>query len=120
MQQLRMDQPAAHDLVPLELAARTIYQRVYAYEHGTAGVACTLEHLNGIAYAVAALVAVFTHDHDTVRRLNEDEMVKGLFREGGRSLIFLDGRSSIGHLAVHAETIEQVARALSEQGSGAS
>jgi hypothetical protein len=88
---------------------------VYAQAHGKAGIACSIEQLNGIAYAVAALAPVFTHDKGSVRRVDEDEMLKGLFREGGRSMIFLDGRAALADLAVFAEAVEQVTRALSEQ-----
>jgi hypothetical protein len=104
-----------HDLVPLELAARTVYQRVYEETHRKAGMACTPEQLNGIAYAIAALLPVFTNEDDpqSFRRLSEEELLKGLFRDGGRAMIFIDGRASIRALAVSAKGLDRVARVLS-------
>lgn len=102
-----------HDLVPLELAVRAVYQRVYEQKHRKAGIACTLEHLNGIAYAVAALLPLFTNDAQGFRRLSEDELLKGLFRDGGRKMVFIDGRAAIHALAVSANGVERVSQALS-------
>lgn len=115
---LSMDEKAAHDLVPLELAARTIYQRVYEEQHRKAGIACGPEQLNGIAYAIGALLPLFTYEGDsqTLRPLSDEELRKGLFRDGGRSMIFLDGRPAISRLAVSASGLDNVARALSQHG----
>lgn len=69
-----------------------------------------------IAYAVAALVPLFTYEADgvAVRRLRPEEFSQGLFRDGGRTLFFLDGRAAIRPLAVSASGIEEVTRALAE------
>ena len=111
-----------HDLVPLDLAARTVYQRVYEQAHRKVGVACNAEHLNGIAYAIAALSALFSYEVDGAsapRSLKTDELLNGLFRDGGRSIIFLDGRPALTRLAVLASELYRVVHALSEQGSTA-
>jgi hypothetical protein len=108
-----------HDLVPLELAARTIYQRVYEEQHRKAGLACGLDQLNGVAYAIISLVPTFTYDKDPqdLRQLSADEVLKGLLREGGRSMIFLDGRAAIVVLAVSAAELERVENALRTRGA---
>ena len=108
---------SAHDLVPLSLAARTLYQRVYEELHRRTGQACGAEQLNGIAYTIGALLPLFTHgkEPDSIRRLSDDETRKGLFRDGASTLIFLDGRPAIGRLAVSASGVERVARMLAGQ-----
>ena len=110
-----MDEKAANDLVPLELAVRTVYARVYEAQHRKAGLVCSPEQLDGIAHAMAALVPVFAYDKDPagVRRLSDQELQKGLFREGGRIMIFLDGRAPIRTFAVSAQALDIVVRELS-------
>lgn len=109
-----MDNKTAHDLMPLELAVRAIYRRVYEEKHRKAGLACSPEHLNGIAYALAALQPLFIGE-ESVRPIGKDEVLKGLFRDGGRRMIFLDGRDPIERIAVSAAKLEDVVRALIAQ-----
>ena len=106
-----MDQKAANDLIPLELAVQAVYARVYEAEHRKADPG----QLNEIAQAIAALVPVFTYDKDptSVRRLSEQDLQKGLFREGGRIMIFPDGRAPVRTLAVSGEALDIVLRELS-------
>jgi hypothetical protein len=105
--------------MPLELAARAIYRRVYEDAHRKAGVACNTEHLNGIAYAIAGMLPLFVVDDSTSRprAVESGELVRGLFREGGRRLIFLDERPALSCLAVSAARLEDVVRALLGQGT---
>ena len=107
-----------HDLVPLDLAARTIYRRVYEEQHRNAGVACGVDQLNGIAYTIISLVPTYTYDQDPqdLRQLSADEVLKGLLREGGRSMIFLDGRATIPVLAVSSAELNRVENALRTRG----
>lgn len=102
--------------MPLELATRAICNRVYHPRGRRGRLACTLEQLNGIAYAVAALVPLFAYEADgvTVRPLGPEEISQGLFRDGGRTLFFLDGRAAIRPLAVPASGVDDVTRALAE------
>ena len=111
-----MDEKAADDLVPLELAVETVYARVYEAQHRKAGLVRSVEQLNGIAHAIAALVPVFTYDKDpaSVHRLGDQELEKGLFREGGRIMVFLDGRAPMRTFAVSSEALDTVVRELSE------
>jgi hypothetical protein len=108
-----------HDLVPLELAARTIYQRVYEEQHRNTGRACGVDELNGIAYAIISLLPIFTYDDNpqTLRQLSDDEVLKGLLRDGGRMLIFIDGRATIPNLAVSTTELERVAVLLQTRGA---
>jgi hypothetical protein len=110
-----MDEKAANDLVPLELAVLKIYVLAFEAHHRKAGLICGPEQLNGIAHAIAALVPVFTYDKDpgSVRILSEQELQKGAFKEGGRVMIFLDSRAPIRTLAVSAGALHRVARELS-------
>jgi hypothetical protein len=113
-----MDEKTAHDLIPLELAVRTIYARVYEAQHRKAGLICGPEQLDGIAHEMAALVPVFAYGKNpaSIRKLSEQELQKGMFKEGGRRMIFLDGRAPIQSLAVSADALESVARELSAGG----
>ena len=116
----RMDERrTTHDLVPLELAARTIYQRVYEEQHRKTGRACGVDELNGIAYAIISLVPIFTYDKDpqALRQLSNDEVLKGLLRDGGRTMIFVDGRATIPNLAVSTTELERVASLLRTRGA---
>jgi len=115
-----VDEKKANDLVPLELAVEMVYARVYETQHRKAGLVCSPEQLNGIAHAIAALVPVFTYDKDpaSVRRLDDQELEKGLFRECGRIMIFLDGRAPIRTFAVSGEAMDIVVRELSTGGAG--
>lgn len=114
-----MDEKTANDLVPFELAVRTVYARVFEAQHREAGLVCGMEQLNGIAHAMAGLVPVFAYEKDpaSVRRLSEEELEKGLFTEGGRIMMFLDGRASIRTFAVSAEALDIVVRQLSAGGA---
>jgi hypothetical protein len=115
-----MDQKTIlHDLVPLELAARTIYQRVYEEQHRKTGRACGVDELNGIAYAIISLLPIFTYAEDpqTLRQLSNDEVLKGLLRDGGRLMIFVDGRATIPNLAVSTTELERVAVLLRTRGA---
>jgi hypothetical protein len=100
--------------MPLELAARAIYRRVYEDKHRKAGLACSPEHLNGIAYALAALQPLYVVE-ETVRPIGKEDVLKGLFRDGGRRMIFLDGRAPIERLSVSAAKLDDVVRALLAQ-----
>ena len=110
-----MDEKAADDLVPLELAVQAIYARVYEAEQRKPD----LEQLNAIAHAIAALLPVFTYDkaRPSVRRLSEQELQQGLFKQGGRTMVFPDGRTPIQNLAASNEALDIVVRELSGKSS---
>jgi hypothetical protein len=110
-----MDERAANELVPLEFAARTIYLRVYNPPCRGTRIDCAPEQLNGIACAMATLVPLYTYDKHptTVRRLSAEELLHGLFHDGARILVFLDGRTPIRNLAVAVSELDAVVGALS-------
>lgn len=107
------------ELVPLNVAARRIFQRVYLpfhYPQSTPGA----DQLNGVASALCSLAPVYVLDErgSAARRLGADELSGGLFRGGARELLYLDGRESIRNLAVSAPELERAARALYDAVSG--
>jgi hypothetical protein len=105
-----MSMPSPHELVPLELAVRSVHER--AYPERTL-VAFLEEHLNGIAYAVAALVPLYElNGSGEVRAITRDELQHGYFRRGARELHFLDNRPSLRALAVTASGMETVVRSI--------
>lgn len=107
-----MDQ---EELVPLNVAARRIFQRVYLpFHHPQAGPG--QDQLNGVASALCSLAAVYALDgrDGAARRLSADDLAGGLFRGGAKELLFLDGRESIRNLAVSGAEVERAARALHE------
>jgi hypothetical protein len=71
------------------------------------------EHLNGLAYAIAALVPVYTvGDGGEVRSISAEELRHGYFRAGAKELHFLDGRPSLNSLAVTPEGVEKVVSSI--------
>jgi hypothetical protein len=102
--------PNPHELVPLELAVRSIQQRAYPEQ----SLATFLnEQLNGIAYAVVALVPLYQADSaGKVRAVTRDELQHGYFRQGAKELHFLDNRPPLKALAVTASGVETVVRSI--------
>jgi hypothetical protein len=100
------------ELVPLNVAARRIFQQVYLpFHHPQAGPGP--DQLNGVASALCGLAALYALDErGAPRKLSADDLSGGLFRGGARELLFLDGRDSIRNLAVRGAEVEGAARAL--------
>lgn len=104
-----------HDLVPVPLAARIVYQRAYGAALPEAHLT---DRLNGLAYSLASAGGVYAiEEHKPApRRLFRDEIVSGHFRNGGKELHFLDERAPILHIGVTQECIENAIRAISLEG----
>jgi hypothetical protein len=102
------------ELVPLNVAARRIFQRVYLpFHHPQASPGP--DQLNGVASALCRLAPVYALDGRGIARLlTAQDLSGGLFRGGARELLFLDGRDSIRNLAVSGAEVERAARALQE------
>ncbi len=102
------------DLVPLNVAARRIFQRVYLQFHhpqSTPGP----DQLNGVASALCGLAPVYALDAGgAARRLSAEDLSGGLFRGGARELLFLDDREPIRNLAVSSAEVERAARLLQD------
>jgi hypothetical protein len=110
MKKTRASIPDRHELMPLELAVRTIQRRAYPERSLTAFLD---EQLNGLAYAVAALVPLYdTTDTEKARAITRDELKHGYFRRGGKELHFLDNRPPLAALAVTASGVETVVRSI--------
>jgi hypothetical protein len=101
-------------LVPLNVAARRVFQQVYLpFHHPQAGPGP--DQLNGVASALCGLAPVFAlNPQGAPRRLSAADLSGGLFRGGARELLFLDGRESIRNLAISNLEIERAARTLQD------
>lgn len=119
MGQTEAQQPSSDELVPLNVAARLIFQRVYLpFHHPQAGP--LPDQLNGLANVICGLAPVYALDERgrSARRLSAEDLSGGLFRGGARELLFLDGRESIRNLAVSGAELERAARVLHDAVSG--
>jgi hypothetical protein len=104
-----------HDLIPVPLAARIVYQRAYGAGPPEAHLS---DRLNGLAYCLASVGGVYAIEEDKTkpRPLSSDEIACGHFRNGGKELHFLDQRAPVLHLGVTRECIEKAVRAIALQG----
>ena len=104
-----MDQ---EELVPLNVAARRVFQQVYLpFHHPQAGPGP--DQLNGVASALCSLAPVYALDgRGAARKLSAAEQAAREVRGGARELLFLDGRDSIRNLAMSSLEVERAARAL--------
>ena len=104
-----------HDLVPVPLAARIVYQRAYGVPPPEAHLD---ERLNGLAYRLANAGGVYALEGSKAgpRRLSPNEIASGHFRYGGKELHFLDERAPVLHIGVTKECIEKAIRAISLEG----
>lgn len=100
-----------HELIPIALAARILYQRVHGALLPEPHLA---ERLNGLAYRLARLGGVYSlgGKHSTPRRVSPSEVAKGYFRYGAKELHFLNGRAPLAAIAVTEQCIEAAARAM--------
>jgi hypothetical protein len=103
-----------HDLVPVPLAARMVYQRAYGASPPEVHLA---DRLNGLAYFLASLCRMYAiHSRRSApRRLSRDEIACGHFRNGGKEFHFLDERAPVLHIGVTQECIEKAVNALVNQ-----
>ena len=100
-----------HDLMPLDLAVRTIFRRVYDKPQR---VGASPRDLDGLAYMIAGVWPIFAYEPDggAVRQLSQDELSHGLFRGGARELYFVDSRPAARNLAVRVSTIQAAVATL--------
>ena len=112
-QQLR--DPSLHALLPLELAVRTIFRRVYEERLAQAVSSRHDAHLDGLAYTVASLSPIYVCQDlagKNVRRLSGEELSTGLFRDGARDMHFMDGRPPLRGLALHVDAVQRIIEIL--------
>jgi hypothetical protein len=102
---------ARHELIPVALAARVVYQQAYGALLPDAHL---LDRLNGLAYWLARFGRLYALDErrSAPRRLSREELARAHFRHGGRELHFLDERAPILHLAVTKDCIDKTVRGL--------
>ena len=99
----------AQDLLPLHVAAKTMYARVYSFERDADELAD--ERLNRLATAIATAVPVYSYDPrrpGAITELDEGLLLQGRFRQGGRLLAFADGRAPVDYLAVTRTAVNEV------------
>ena len=104
-----------HTLIPLALAVGLIRSKVYG-DRPVAGQGRDGD-FNALAGFVAATVTLYEFSSDPSERprvLAQAELEGGLFRDGGRELRFIDGRSPKRYLAVSAVDVECVIAMLND------
>lgn len=106
--------PSVHDLVPLDLATRLVFRRVYEDRGLAAEPMRSGRHLDGLACVIATMVPLYTYEVNgpEIRTLDKTLIDGGLFRGGGKALYFVDGRKEITQIAVSTDTIAQVVSAM--------
>jgi hypothetical protein len=99
------------DLIPVALAARSLYERAYGTSPPDAHL---LERLNGLAYRLASFGPVYAMDdrRSTSRVITDAELAAGHFTNGATELRFVDGRAPILRLAVPEHSIAKAVEAL--------
>jgi hypothetical protein len=102
--------PTAHDLLPLATAAESIQRKAYPERPA---VKASNEYLNGLAYAIAALVPVYAISPvGEVHALTKEELAHGYFRGGAKELHFMDGRPLLNSLAITPEAVNTVVNSI--------
>jgi hypothetical protein len=99
----------AHELVPLPLATRLVSAGAYG-----ADVRISPSRLAGIAHTMAALVPLYGRagGEEEFRRLTQEELLSGVFRNEGGELHFRDGRPPLRDIAATHHGIDEVVRVL--------
>ena len=105
----------AHHLVPLELAVRTVFTRVYSERLLVSVPVRSTAHLDGLAYTMTELTPIYVYraDGGDTRALSKAELEGGHFWDGAKELYFVDGRPALKNLAVKVSAIGAVVKALS-------
>ena len=114
-----MDRPIdlENNLIPLPLAARVVYARVYAKTTPCRDGSFLLERMDGVAAAMSSMARLYTYDParpDATRPLSQDELRGGLFRNGGREVHFHDGRQPLQNMAISHADLGKVLSALQQ------
>jgi hypothetical protein len=106
-------QSSRHELIPFFLAVEHVFRRVYT-DRTLIPASPSKAHLDGLAYAIAGVASVLVYDarDGRTRPLTEEEINRGLFRGGGETLHFLDGRTPLRNLALRAMDIDAIVKVL--------
>lgn len=111
-----------HDLIPLPVAARVVYARIYEDKTASRGASLLLERLDDVAAAIAGLASLYAYEparSSAVRRLTPGELQGGTFRSAGNELHFNNGREPLRNMAVARADLEQVIALLEESPTAA-
>jgi hypothetical protein len=104
----------AHDLMPLDLAAASVYRRVYEDFVTSMVQARPVSHLEALAYTIAEFTSIYVYESDgnSLRALSKEELAGALFRDGARVMCYPDGRPEVRNLAVSVKALPAVVLAL--------
>lgn len=108
------DDELPHTLLPLSLAADLVRAKFYAGRHMTGQD--READLNTLATFIAGMIPIYEYAQDlseAPRALAKAEIDGGLFRNGGKSLVFIDGRPARPLLAVNVDDVQRVTEMLS-------
>lgn len=103
----------SHTLLPLSLAADLVRAKIYAVWR-TAGQDREAG-LNTLATFIAGMIQLYEYGQDpseAPRALRKAEIDGGLFRNGGKTLVFIDGRPTKSLLAVNVDDVQRVIEML--------
>ena len=100
--------------MPLDLAAASVYRRVYEDAVTSMVHARPASHLDAVAYTIAELTSIYVYESDgkSLRPLSREELAGALFRDGARVIYYPDGRPSVRNLAVSVKALQAVVLAL--------
>jgi hypothetical protein len=106
--------PTPHDLMPLDLAAATIFRRVYQEALRVPAHGRPRAHLDGLAYTIAEMAPVYVYQTDgrSVRELTHADLAGGLFQGGASVLAYVDGRPPVRDLAVSVRHVRTIIETL--------
>ena len=101
-----------HSLMPLDLAAEVIRQKVYADRVPGLGREPLLDSIAVTISVVATVYEYDPHEASPPRALSRLELNRGIFKGGAKELRFIDGRPAVRCLAVTSADIAQTIEAL--------
>jgi hypothetical protein len=102
-----------NELMLLEVATALAFDRLFGREPL---MKSTPQARDRIAHAMAALVSIYTFDEQkaSIHELRYDDLRRGRFSEGGRQLLYSDGRKPLLRVAVRNADLGQAINRLRE------
>jgi hypothetical protein len=110
LEQQHIQLELAQDLIPLDLAAGSLYSRVYSQDRA-GNEAVALARLDHLAAAIASQGTLYTYDAQrpgAITKVDHATLLHGRFCDGGKMLAFNDGRPPLHNLAVVMDTLGDV------------
>jgi hypothetical protein len=110
---MEVESDERHALMPLDLAAEVIRQKVYP--QAVVRSLTREQLLDSIAATISVVARIYEYDPKGAtapRPLSRVELDGGMFKGGAKDLRFIDGRATRSTLAVTAQDIAQTIEAL--------